>query len=198
MGNVNFVIRSLDERRIFENCEMCKYCTYERRCCETCGCAYSPEDFYVFTHDFSREDRVKYLKHFVKRGYTSFAHRILTSETGAFDIIKAIDNYDINLNNYLSLEKLLAGEGALYLRVRNKNYPIVQLINGEDDSSPCILLDKDKGCPLPFNKRPKGGRLLRPKLSSGGDCIQNYTELQAAIDWYPYQDILYEVYKSFI
>lgn len=198
MGNVNFVIRSLNEQKIFENCEMCKHCTYGRRCCETCGCAYSPEDFYVFTHDFSKEDRIKYLKHFIKRGKTSFSHRCLTSETGAVDIVNAIDNFDSDLNRYVSLEKLLAGEGVLFLRVRNKNYPIVQVVNGEDDSSPCILLDREKGCPLSFNKRPKGGRLLRPKLSIEGDCVQNYTELQAAIDWYPYQDILFEVYKSFI
>lgn len=198
MGNVNFVIRSLNEQKIFENSEMCKYCTPGCRCCESSGCAYSPEDFYVFAHEFSKEDRIKYLKHFIKRGKTSFSHRCLTSKTGAIDLVNAVHNLDLNLNNYVSLEKLLAGEGALFLRVRNKNYPIVDVVNGDDEVGPCILWDKDKGCPLPFNKRPKGARQLRPKMEINGKCIQNYTELQAAIDWYPYQDILFEVYKSFI
>ena len=85
MGNVNFVIRSLDEKKIFMNCEACKSCPKGTRCCESCGCAYSPEDFYVLQHNFSKEDQVKYLKHFIKRGYVSIDHKCLTNKYGAAD-----------------------------------------------------------------------------------------------------------------
>ena len=195
MDNVNFVIRSLDEKKIFTNCEMCKFCNDGTRCCESSGCAYSPEDFYVLQHNFSKEDQVKYLKHFIKRGYVSIDHKCLTNMHGAADIIKLTRdlNYDC-----ISYEKLLAGEGALYLRVRNVRQPIVDFLSLEEIEGPCILWSPERGCPLSYNKRPKSGRLLRPKMTPDGDCIQAYTELQAAIDWYPYQDILYQLYKIFI
>ena len=189
MGNINFVIRTLDEQKIFMDCQMCKTCTAGTRCCEVCGCSYSPEDFYVLTHNFSREDQIKYLKHFIRRGYG------LTNLQGAIDLNKAINNLNADC---VCFEKLLAGEGVLYLRVRNREQPIVDFFSLSEIEGPCILWNSENGCPLSYNKRPKGGRLLKPKMSPKHDCIQNYTELQAAIDWYPFQEVLYEVYKSFI
>ena len=59
---------------------------------------------------------------------------------------------------------------------------------------PCILLDKNKGCPLDSDHRPKGGRMLIPDKEK---CKQTYSKQQCALDWRPYNNTLFELYKYF-
>lgn len=200
MDNVNFVIKSLDERKIFENCKMCKICAGVD-CCKNCGCAFSPDDIYVLANDFSREERIKYLIAFIKRGNVSIDHHRLSSESGAIDkskIVPFLSFKELSKMEIISYEKLMQGQGCLYLRTRNVNRPIIDIFHTENESVPCKLWDSKTGCRLRYNKRPKGGRLLKPKINIDDYCIHAYNELNAAIDWYPYQDIMYEVYKHFI
>ena len=58
----------------------------------------------------------------------------------------------------------------------------------------CILWDKENGCPLDFEHRPKGGRMLIPDLS---DCKQAYLKLQCALDWRSYYPVLHKLYINF-
>lgn len=180
MGEVNFVIkREIDKENVFCNPQICKMCGGD--CCQRCGCAFSPNDFYVCrSHQFSEEEVFQYFKHFLKRGYASISHRKLGDRwTGAF-VMEGI-----------SLQKLLEGEGALYIRMRNINSNIVDVWG---ISSGCCVGLMENGCRFSFEKRPRGGRELMPDLRS---CIPVYSEYQAAIDWYPYQNILYKLYEEF-
>lgn len=191
MGEVNFVIRSeLEEEKIFCKPEICKACRGEG-CCKNCGCVFSPNDFYVFNHPFSDEQRFQYLKHFLKRGYASIDHiRLNNQSTGAFT------TYHERIR--VSLEKILNNEGALYIRMRNVEKGIVDVLHYRlDEPKGCIGLT-EKGCRFSFKNRPKGGRMVKPDSLGWMDCKVIYSEYHAAIDWYPYQEILYRLYQEFM
>jgi hypothetical protein len=70
-----------------------------------------------------------------------------------------------------------------YLRMRHVNAPIVDPSWG----GRCVLLT-DKGCPLPFEKRPLGARALKP--ISNGECRVHYSKEMCKDDWLEYSDIL--------
>lgn len=76
-----------------------------------------------------------------------------------------------------------------FLRIRHKDSEIVDPSWGGE----CILLTDD-GCPLSYEERPKGARLLEP---SEYNCISHYDKRQAARDWYKYNDILYKLVEDF-
>lgn len=78
---------------------------------------------------------------------------------------------------------------AYYLRIRNKDSKIVDPSWGGE----CILLTDD-GCPLSYEERPKGARMLEPNEDN---CISHYDKRQAARDWYKYNDILYKLVEEF-
>ena len=74
---------------------------------------------------------------------------------------------------------------ALFLRMRNKKSRVI------DPSwmGECILLTKE-GCPLAYENRPKGGRLLIPDKKG---CRAEYTKNDAARDWFKYNDTLLKI-----
>lgn len=78
---------------------------------------------------------------------------------------------------------------AYYLRIRNKDGKIVDPSWGGE----CILLTDD-GCPLSYEERPKGARMLEPDEYG---CISYYNKQQAARDWYKYNDILSKLADEF-
>jgi len=78
---------------------------------------------------------------------------------------------------------------TLYLRIRNKNAPIVDPSWG----GVCMLLT-EQGCSLPFNERPMGGRGLIPSI---GECIVGYSKEDCCKDWYIYQELLEKLVKLF-
>ena len=84
---------------------------------------------------------------------------------------------------YISIDWWEAEEPEYYLRIRNKYSPIVDPSWGGE----CMLLT-DKGCPLPFEKRPLGARALEP--TQGGGCVQHYSKRQCKDDWKKYNDIM--------
>lgn len=193
---VNFVLKAeFDTAKVCINKEACSICK-GAYCCQNTGCVFSPKDFQILRYAYTKEERIKYLIAFLNRGYASIDHyRLIDRKTGALDA----DTFfieDITVNR----EKLLKGEGALYLRARNINKDIVDVIHirGMSSTGPCVLWSEEKGCKLSYRKRPKGGRLVIPQYNIfENKCIALYNEPMAAIEWYPYQDILYEVYMHF-
>ena len=79
---------------------------------------------------------------------------------------------------------------AFFLRVRNVESPIVDPSWG----GVCILLTED-GCPLSFEERPKGARLL---ISSANKCKSLYTKENCCIDWIKYHDILEDLHDYYL
>ena len=77
-----------------------------------------------------------------------------------------------------------------FLRIRNVDADAVDPSWG----GRCSLLTEN-GCPLPFEKRPKGARFLDAKQS--GDCDQGYGKKACADDWYAYDEILVKLVDYF-
>ena len=194
MKGINFILRKdLDETDLYINPEHCKKCK-GKGCCANCGCAYSPSDFHILSHHYTFEDQLKYFKHLFKKGFISIDHlRIKNQVYGAFDP----QTLTIDLN------RLLNCQGLLYLRIRNVNSPIVDVIHYKQAllgiKSSCSLWDPDKGCSLPDKKRPKSGRTLIPNFVNGQpECIPLYPEHKIALEWVPYQKLLYKLYTIYI
>lgn len=160
---VNFVlINEQDEEKKNTNSTLCKICK-GACCCQNCGCVYSPEDFYVLTHEFSRRKRIRYLIAFLKRGTASIEHKKMKNQlTGAVDIESVRNMGELADLKYLKIsrDKLLNSEGVLYLRARNEGQGVLDYIhpNYEKDTG-CALLTSE-GCPYSYSKRPKGEGFL--------------------------------------
>jgi len=75
-------------------------------------------------------------------------------------------------------------EKTYYLRMRNKGYGIVDGSWGGQ----CILWNPATGCPLPFEKRPKGARLLIPMVPK--PCDDRYTKEMGVMDWRAHHGVL--------
>lgn len=168
----------LDEKRVFTDSELCSKCK-GKFCCMHNGCAYSPEDFPDLSY--------KYLKAFLKRGYASIDHVMIKEPDSG-----AIDPFTLNI----SWEKIQDMQGALILKARNVGAGIVDAIHieGIHVTSRCSLIGPN-GCKLPFNRRPKVGRYLIP--IKGGVCYSTYEIENVAIEWLPYQEVLYKLYLEF-
>lgn len=77
-----------------------------------------------------------------------------------------------------------------YLRMRNKDAKIVDPSWGGE----CALLT-EHGCPLKFEERPKGGRMLEAKENS--KCVQHYSKKECADDWFKYYVILNQLVTDY-
>lgn len=185
---VNFVLRpELNMADICKNKQICKICK-GLGCCQLCGCAWSPDDFYVTKNfaNFTEEEQFRYLKKFIKRGYTSIEYWNFYDEAEKMVFMKGTVPKDFALSNH----------GAFYLRSRNVGAEIVDIIHLIDETEkPCILWSEETGCKLSYSKRPKGGKMVIPNQYEG--CPSLYKEEQSAIDWYPFQEVLYQLYCYF-
>ena len=82
-------------------------------------------------------------------------------------------------------------EGAcFYLRMRHKCYTFI----GVDAMGECIALT-ERGCSLPPERRPKGGRYLESRADRA--CIQHYDRDEMCRDWEPYQEALGSIWKEY-
>lgn len=72
----------------------------------------------------------------------------------------------------------------LYLRARNVDAPVVDLISS---GGPCKMLT-ETGCSLKENKRPTLGLLVKPTII-GGPCEQKFTS-DYLLNWSQYNDVL--------
>lgn len=80
---------------------------------------------------------------------------------------------------------------VFYLRARNMREPIVSASWG----GICSLLT-DNGCALPFDKRPKSGRHLKPGEDED-HCKSDYGKRDSCIDWREHQDVLTRLWRHF-
>lgn len=196
---VNFtIIPEVDSETCCNCTDYCRNVCKGYGCCENSGCVLSPNDIYVLAHEYSFEDRVRYLKMLLYRGDYSIDHKMLRDTN--YGALRVVGN-PFEVNGYcVSKNKLERGDGALYLRARNRGKRIVDLIhfNWEEDG-PCAAWNPDTGCKFSYSKRPKGGRLLMPAPEGHTfeDCEPLYDEYTAALEWVKFQDVLYEVYMHF-
>lgn len=83
---------------------------------------------------------------------------------------------------------------SFFLRMRHKGASVVDPAFGGE----CILLTSE-GCPLTYEERPMGGRLLVPnKDGHKNGCFAKYTKQECAIEWIKHEEILKKLYEEFI
>lgn len=130
-------------------------------CCKKCGCDYSTNDF----QDLS----MKALEEILKEGKTS--------------IVAAIDiKRTKNGTKYIV--------PYLYLRVRNKNRGIVDLISMKS----CCSVLTERGCPYSLENRPSGGVNLIPSEVKG-KCYPLIDQFEIVKGWEKYQVTLTKMVK---
>lgn len=93
----------------------------------------------------------------------------------------------------ISIDWWSGDEQEYYLRARHVGAPVVDPSWG----GRCINLT-ETGCSLPWEKRPLGGRALKPKENSdSGECRTFYSKEQCKNDWKPYSDVLKQLVEHF-
>lgn len=140
-----------------------KYIDYEM--CKKCGGACCKQNGCIYApKDFNSVD-FSYLKNELEKGKISISGQPTPIQG--------------NLWTYIP-----------YLRARNKNADIVDLIT---NGGPCINLNEN-GCTLPEEKRPTFGLLVKP-TKIGGPCEKVNSD--SAINWLDYSELLEELVKHY-
>lgn len=204
MNEINFVIEKEFDEKIYTNQpDICRECG-GIHCCRHSPCAYSPYDFHVFRQPYSKAERLKFLIYRLKKGDISIDHMMCRDKiNGAYEITPELNrelmrsmilHSDLQLN--VNREKLMNMDGLLFLRARSSDKGIVDAIHlNWIEDTPCSLWDPKKGCKYPYEKRPKGGRMVVPKRDM--PCVPMYNEHNAVQEWSRYQDILYDLFQYF-
>ena len=133
-------------------------------CCLKCGCDYAVGDFKGKT-------------------YNAFLDALSVGDKS----IVAIINFE-TLNN-----GRFVAEPFLYIRARNENRDIVDLISMK---TRCSMLS-DVGCKYDYEHRPFGGKNLKPVRSSEGKCRPIVSPLLMIEEWKPYQKQLSKIVKKY-
>ncbi|MBQ6840744.1 MAG: hypothetical protein IJO63_01330 [Bacilli bacterium] len=130
------------------------------KCCKKGGCQYAPQDFESLKFDYLLEK--------LQEGYIS--------------IVSVIDFIDFK-------GKLIANP-MLYIKSRNVNRPIVDLISMR---TACSALT-DTGCRYDFEHRPSGGINLIPSNGPEG-CYPEKNPLEFIMMWQSQQQVLRKLIK---
>lgn len=130
------------------------------KCCKKCGCDYSVDNFDNITID--------YLQKKLEEGYISI----------------------VSYQDFIKLPHgKIMNRPFLYLRARNINRPIVDLLSMK---TTCLSL-KENGCKFDMDERPKGGINLIPKENY--ECYPLENPFIIVKGWKQYQKILERLVK---
>lgn len=129
-------------------------------CCKKCGCDYSVDDFESL--------KVDYLQKLLEEGDISI----------------------VSLQHFREINGMIINEPFLYLRARNKNRPVVDLLSLK---TTCASLLED-GCKFELNRRPKGGVNLIPQ-GGVGNCYPLENPLDIIRGWKDHQKTLANLVK---
>ena len=133
------------------------------KCCKKSGCDYWVSDF----DDLSYSGLLKVLSE------------------GNISIVAAAD--------FMRIDDKLVFSPFLYLRARNNNRDVVDLISMK---TRCSMLT-DKGCSYSYEERPSGGKNLQPKKFFFGKCRPIFSPRQKVLEWEPYQGVLRKIVKNY-
>lgn len=134
--DINFVLRrEIELKNICKNEGVCKICK-GKFCCQRAACAWSPDDFYVTRNffKFTEEEQFRYLKSFIKRGYTSIEYWSFYNDSEKLVFLKEL----------APKEEVLNDHGGFYLRAREKDAEVVDILHFiNEDEKPCILWSEE-------------------------------------------------------
>ena len=158
--------------------ETCKKCG--GRCCKQSGCECHPIDF-----DYDQEKMYKALT------TGNYSISLLTTDWGAFKQT----SYGVTLNRERIIQCI---NYALYIRMRNKDRPIVDLIHMREIEGPCSMLKED-GCSVSFEERPLFGKLLHTVEEHGISICKSPLSRDFLYEsWKDYQEILLTYAEAFL
>ncbi len=157
--------------------ETCKKCG--GKCCQHSGCECHPRDF-----DYDPDKMYRALK--------TGNYSITVSDIGGRAFKKSSKGITLNLENILNHISF-----TLYIRMRNQNRPVVDLLHFDDIEGPCTMWSPEYGCKLSFSERPLYGRLLHPR-DSDNSCFTPLGRVYLKSSWKEFQDILIEYAKEFL
>lgn len=155
--------------------ETCKKCG--GKCCQNFGCECHPHDFgYNPDKMYSALKTGYYSISFTTTDWASFKQTFLGITLNTENIKKCLDN-------------------TLYIRMRNRNRPIVDLIHFGNVEGPCCMWSPEHGCGLSFDERPLYGKFLHPQ---GSTCVPAQSRIFLKESWREFQDILLQYAKEFL
>ncbi len=128
-------------------------------CCKKCGCDFGVDNFDNL--------QIDYLQKKLEEGYISI----------------------VSYQNFKKYGNKIVNNPFLYLRARNVNRPIVDLLSMK---TTCLLL-KENGCQLSFAERPNGGKNLIPRENHL--CYPMKDPILIIDEWKNYQQILQRLVK---
>lgn len=145
-----------------ENCSICQACAKERPvCCQCLPCYISPHDL----KDVSVEGIIN----------------LLNSGMVSLDWYEG--GYDEDSKYPMLMDDT---KPHFFLRMRGAGRQVIDPAFG---MTCCALWDKDKGCPIEFEYRPKGARELIP-MPQSDECDSSYEKDDCAAEWDQYWDNL--------
>lgn len=169
---LDFNLRWTDE-------ELCRAC--KGFCCQKNACDSAPSDF---GYDISRMEKALESGNYSIVFARTTPNAFITTSSGqlTLSLQHILDSYD----------------ETLYIRPRNQNRPIVDLIHQPGSEGPCIFWSLEKGCSLSYEERPMFGRSLIPSPLGHEFCHDIYpTRLFIVLYWKPYTEQLYELAKKY-
>ena len=183
------MITKLDEelRYLFEQPQICNNCIGHGFCCQRSACNCHPTDFDCDVQKMEKAlETGKYAIDFVRSTADSF--------------IRKGCNYILDVEHILQTE-----EESLYIRPRNRDRPIVDLIHPEEDGheGPCVLWSYEKGCELSYDERPMFGRhMIASENPVWCSSFYDIPEKRGMIkklrtDWKPYTIDLFRLAQKF-
>ena len=101
-------------------------------------------------------------------------------------LTKELSKGNISIVSFLKFKDGNDYEYFLYLRARNTNRDIVDLISMK---TKCSMLG-DTGCMYDYKHRPEGGRNLIPRKDIDSPCIPDKDPKDIVLSWKPYQKVL--------
>lgn len=113
------------------------------------------------------------------------------TQKGILELL-ATEKYSIvALMNFKRINGKICNMPFLYLRARNQNRDIVDLLSMK---TTCINL-RDNGCEFSYENRPSGGKNLTP--SESGNCVPKENPFEKIKLWAPYQNLLTKIVKRY-
>lgn len=169
------LLKIVDNEDFNTQYDLCKQCG--GKCCQRNACDCSPKDF---------DNSIEKMREALNTGnYTIDFSREDANSFICKDGKVILDTEKVKSN---PIE-------FFYIRPKNINRPIVDIIHREEIEGPCIFWNKENGCPLTYKRRPMGGRTMVP--FPGRNCISQYHKPIMLQEWKKFQDQLIELAKEF-
>lgn len=159
----------------YESIEICQSCG--GACCKNNGCSLAPEDMLREMAAWQNNRNNEKMPDGGKGNGNG-----QTAKMDLRHLEEWLQQSDCAIDSFTGAEGL-----CYYIRMRHKCFTFI----GVDAMGECIALT-DRGCSLPYERRPQGGRFLEGRPDR--HCEQHYSREQMEADWGPYQQILREIW----